>query len=346
MRKNTGFKRASEIKAGIIGYGPSYGMGKLHLDWMAAAGMDIRAMADIDPERCQACAEDFPDLEIYSSATEMLERSEVNLVTVITPHNSHTKLALECMNAGRHVITEKPFAISTDECDALIEARDRNEVMLSVHHNRHWDGWIINAREKIAQGLIGEILHLDAHLGQYATPGDWWRGSKSISGGLMFDWGAHFLEYALQLLPSKILEVSGFIHRGFWAPQSYWRDDCIEDEAFSLVRFADGTYLQLRLSNLETHPKPGWLEVFGTTGSFVIQPDSWVAHCQEASGPVLRQGPVDNDRSSRFYENIVAHLLGKAELVISAEYARRIIHIIDWTQRSAKANRALPVRYG
>lgn len=345
MKKNTIFKQASDIKAGIVGYGPSYGMGKFHLDRMAAAGISICAIADIDPERCEAAAADYPDLEIYPSATEMLARSEVDLVTIITPHDSHAPLAIECMNAGRHVITEKPFAITTEECDAMIEARDRNQVMLSVHHNRHWDGWIINARKKIGSGIIGKVLHVDAHLGSYRMPRECWRGSKSISGGLMFDWGAHFIEYALQLLPGKILEVSGFMHTGFWAPQSNWKDDCIEDEAFSLVRFDDGTYLQLKLSNLEANPKPGWLEVVGTEGSFLIQPESWVAYCQEPGGPVLREGPVGEQEDYRFYQNIVAHLLGKADLIITAEYARRTIHIMDWTARSAKANRALPVRY-
>ncbi len=345
MKKSTCFKKASDIKAGIIGYGPSFGMGKLHLDQMAAAGMSICAMADIDPERCEACAAEFPSLETYTSTTEMLEHSEVDLIAIITPHNTHAELAIQCMKAGRHVITEKPFAINTDECDALIEARDSNQVMLSVHHNRHWDGLIIKAREKIESGIIGKILHLDAHLGEYRMPGEWWRGSKSISGGLMFDWGAHFIEYALQLLPGKIMEVSGFMHNGFWAAQSSWKEDCIEDEAFSLVRFDDGTYLKLKLSSLETNPKPSWLEVNGSKGSFIIQPNSWTAHCQEQGGEVLRQGPIGDSQRHLFYDNIVAHLLGKAELSITAEYARRIIHIIDWTARSSKANRALPVRY-
>jgi len=135
------------------------------------------------------------------------------------------------------------------------------------------------------------------------------------------------------------------MHSGFWAPQSSWKEDCIEDEAFSLVRFDDGTYLQLKLSNLEANPKPGWLEVVGTKGSFLIQPESWIAYCQEPGGEVLREGPVGEQQAYRFYQNIAAHLLGKADLIITAEYARRAIHIMDWTARSAKANRALPVRY-
>ncbi|MFA6931644.1 MAG: Gfo/Idh/MocA family oxidoreductase [Lentisphaeria bacterium] len=345
MKKRHPFKKASEIKAGIIGYGPSFMMGKFHLNLMSDAGMQICAIADIDPERCKAGAADFPGIKTYSSAADMLAQSDVDLVTVITPHNTHAELAIQCMNAGRHVITEKPFAITTDECDAMIEARDRNKVMLSTFHNRHWDAWILTAKQKIESGMIGKIKHIDAHLGNYQMPGKWWRGSKSISGGIMYDWGAHFLEYSLQLLKGKIVEVSGFVQKGFWEPKSAWKEDCIEDEAFSVVRFDDGTCLKLMISSLEPNPKPGWLEVCGTTGSFIIKPGTWMAHCQEDSGPVLREGPVGDSETYRFYQNIVAHLLGKEELVITAEYARRPIHIMDWTARSAAANRTLLTKY-
>lgn len=345
MKKCSLFRKASDIKTGVIGYGPSFMMGKHHLDGMTNAGMQICAVADIDAERCKAAAADFPGISTYSSAAEMLAKSDVDLVTVITPHNTHAELAIQCMDAGRHVITEKPFAISTDECDAMIAARDRNKVMLSTYHNRHWDGWILNARQKIESGIIGDIIRIDAHLGSYHKPKDWWRSSKTISGGIMYDWGAHFLEYSLQLLKGRMVEVSGFMHQGFWGPSTCWKKDCIEDEAFSLVRFDDGTYLKLLFSNLDSNPKPGWLEVCGTAGNFMIQPNTWTAYCQESSGPVVKDGPVGDSETFRFYQNIVNHLLGKEDLVITAEWARRPIHVMDWTARSAAANRTLQAKY-
>ena len=188
MKKHRRFKKASDIKAGVIGYGPSFMMGKHHLDSMTAAGMQICAVADIDEERCKAAAKDFPGIETYPSAEKMMAESDVDLVTIITPHNSHAELAIQCMDAGRHVITEKPFAVTTDECDAMIAARDRNKVMLSTYHNRHWDGWIINAKKKIESGIIGKIVRIDGHIGRYQKPGNWWRGSKSISGRGIIVW--------------------------------------------------------------------------------------------------------------------------------------------------------------
>lgn len=345
MKKSCRFKKASDIKCGVIGYGPSFMMGRHHLNGMSEAGMQICAVADIDAERCVAAAADFPGIETYSSADEMLAKSKVDLITIITPHDSHAELAIKCMNAGRNVITEKPFAINTEECDAMIAVRDQKKVMLSTYHNRHWDGWIINAKRKIEEGIIGKVVRIDAHMGRYQKPGNWWRGSKSISGGIMYDWGAHIIEYALQLLPGKLVEVSGFMHQGYWGPSTDWKEDCIEDEAFSLVRFDDGTYLKLLFSNLDSNPKPGLLEVCGTEGNFIVQHSVWKAYCQDKSGPVLREGPVCASETFRFYQNIADHLLGKAELIITPEFARRPIHIMDLTARSAAANRTLPVKY-
>ena len=115
MRK---FKKAGEIKVGVIGYGGAFNMGRRHLADMQAARMTPVAVAEVDPERLIVASEDFPGIDTYGSVTEMLKDSDVNLVVLITPHNTHAKLALQCLRAGRSVISEKPLAITTADCDA------------------------------------------------------------------------------------------------------------------------------------------------------------------------------------------------------------------------------------
>ena len=68
----------------------------------------------------------------------------------------------------------------------------------------------------------------------YGKPGDWWRTSKSISGGILYDWGVHLLEYALQLIDSEMVEVAGYAKTGFWAKETKWKDDTNEDEAIAI----------------------------------------------------------------------------------------------------------------
>jgi predicted dehydrogenase len=172
----------------------------------------------------------------------MLRKSDVNLITIITPHNTHAKLALQCLKAGRHVVCEKPLAITTAECDAMIAAAKKSGVVLSTYHNRHWDGWILRAVEQIKEKkVIGDIYRVEARMGSRALPGDWWRTSQTISGGILYDWGVHLLEYGLQLINSDITEVSGFSKSGYWAPKTKWKKDTNEDEAEAIVRFRNGS---------------------------------------------------------------------------------------------------------
>ncbi|MBN2450604.1 MAG: Gfo/Idh/MocA family oxidoreductase [Lentisphaeria bacterium] len=337
---------AADIKVGVVGYGPSFHIARHHLHEMKRAGMRPVAVADIDPSRLPVAKADFPEVETFPSATAMLAGSDVDLVAVCTPHNMHAPVAIECLNAGRHVVTEKPFAITTAECDAMIAAARAHDVVLSTYHNRHWDGWILNAVEKIRGGIIGDVVRIEAHSCGYRRPRDWWRSSKSISGGILYDWGAHYLEYALQLLDGAMVEVTGFMHWGHWASQVMYGDDTNEDEACAIVRFDSGQWLTLIMSNIDSTPRRGMLEVTGRRGTFVIKPDEWTATTQDAGGVVQRRGPVPHGQGWRFYQNIADHLVKGEPLVITPEYARRPIHIMDLARQSAVAGRTLPVTYG
>ena len=252
------------------------------------------------------------------------------------------------MNGGLNVVTEKPFAITTKECDNMIAARDANGVMLSTYHNRHWAGWLLSAVDNILKDkIIGDVIKVEAHMSGYGPQRNWWRSSFSISGGIMYDWGAHLLEYSLQLLNGKMTEVSGFNHRGFWAKKGpYGVKDGIEDEAFGVIRFDSGQWLSILSSSIDSKPREGWLTVTGTLGQYIVQPDTWKAYTHHDGDYVFRQGPVRPSEGYRFYENIAAHLTKGAKLVITPEYARRPIHILDLVKRSAAEGHAIPTIYG
>ena len=185
----------------------------------------------------------------------MLKKSDVNLLAIITPHNTHAQLAVQCLKAGRHVVCEKPFAITTAECDAMIDAACSSDVVLSTYHNRHWDGCILQAMKTIRSGAIGEVFRVDAHMGGWGQPGDWWRTSKTISGGVLYDWGVHLLEYTLQIMNAEITEVSGFAKNGFWCDKAKWEKDTNEDEGFLTVRYANGAWSTLGISHLYSRPR-------------------------------------------------------------------------------------------
>ena len=339
------FKKAKDIKVGAIGYGGAFNMGKSHLGEMQRAGMTPTAVAEIDHSRLAVAEADFPGLETYGSVAEMLKDSDVDLLAIITPHNTHAKLAIQCLKAGRHVVCEKPLAVTTAECDAMIAEAKKRRLVLSTYHNRHWDGWIMQAVKTIKKGTIGEVFRIEAHMGGYRKPGPWWRSSKSISGGIMYDWGVHLLEYALQIIDSDILEVSGYAKTGFWGPKTKWKKDANEDEGHAVVRFKDGKWLSLCISSIDSNPKPSRLEITGTKGTYLINFGEWETVTHSGGNAVRTKGRDPKSEGWRFYQNIADHMTKGKPLVITPEWARRPIHILDLAGQSARKGCAIRTKY-
>ncbi len=339
------FKSPDKIRVGVVGYGGAFGMGKNHLDEMKKVGMTPTAVCEIDPARLKVASQDFPGIETYSSLGSMLKKSKVNLVTLITPHNTHAKLALQCLAAGRHVVCEKPMAITTGEVDSMIAAARRKGLVVTVYHNRHWDGCIRNAVKRIRAGAIGEVFRIEAHMAGYSKPRDWWRSSKKISGGVMYDWGVHLLEYSLQIMNSDMAEVTGFAKTGFWAPKTAWKKDTNEDEGFAVVRFSNGKWLTLCISSVDSNPKRGMLEITGTRGTYIFDYKTWEIIQPGEGETVVTRGNSPESQSVKFYGNVADHLVKGTPLVITPEWARRPIHILDLACQSARKGRTLKVKY-
>ncbi len=344
------FQSAEQIKAGIVGYGGTFETGSAHLRQMQAAGVTPCAVVDVDSQKLVAARKEFEGIEAYSAVDDMLEKSAANLIAILTPPNTHARLAVQCLKAGRHVVVEKPMAITTDQCNDMIVAADMAGALLSICHNRHWDGCILRAVEEIRRNrTIGDVYRIEAHMGGYRKPGDSWRSSRTISGGILYDWGVHLLEYCLQLLDGRVVEVSGFARNGFWAPRTGWREDTNEDEALAVARLDSGQWLSLAMSNLDTHPKGRdrkWVEVTGTEGTYLFDGEGWKTILHGVHEAVETEGQNPPGQGGLYYRNVVAALLGQEELVITPEWARRPIHIIDTAVRSARDGRALVATFG
>lgn len=338
------YKKAKDIKVGVIGYGGAFNMGRSHLTEMKAAGMTPVAVAEIDASRLKVAETDFPGIETYNSVTEMLKKSDVNLVTIITPHDTHAKLALQCLRAGKSVCCEKPLAITTAECDAMIAEAKKRKLVLTTYHNRHWDGCILEAVDLIKKKkVIGDVYKATAHMGSNGCPGDWWRSSKSISGGVNYDWGVHLLEYSLQIMDGAISEVSGHIREGFW--KTAWKKDTYEDEGFIVTRFDDGKWMTLTNTHLDSRRRPYIVEFTGTKGTLLMGGNNYtLIQCKDGE-TITTEGNARKGEQWRYYKNVANHMVKGTDLVISAEWSRRPIHILDLGNKSARAGKAMKAKY-
>jgi scyllo-inositol 2-dehydrogenase (NADP+) len=342
------YANPSAIRVAVVGYGGAFNMGRQHLKEMQTAGMTPTAVVELDPKRLEVARTDFPGIETYATVDELLAKSAADLVTVITPHNTHAELGLKIAAAGRHVVLEKPMAITTEECDAMIAAAKGRDVIVSTYHNRHWDGWILRALELFRAGTFGDIVRIDLRMGQHGRPGDWWRSSRSISGGVLYDWGVHLLEYSLQLITSPVTEVSGYAWNGYWAaqPDFPWAKDANEDEAQATIRFASGQRINLTITQLDGAPERGFMKIVGTKATHIIDwPGSETTTGLGSGKSTVERAPNPPAEGQKFYDNISAHLTKGEPLVITGEWARRPIHLLDLAARSAKEGKALPVKY-
>ncbi|MCS7060746.1 MAG: Gfo/Idh/MocA family oxidoreductase, partial [Anaerolineae bacterium] len=303
----------------------------------------VIAMCDANPARVEAARQEMPGLQGYfTDLNDMLAMPDLDLVVDILPHNLHASTALACLNAGKHVVLEKPFCITVEEANAMIEAARANGRMLSLFHNRRWDGDYLTIRDIVDRGLIGEIFHIECGGGNYGHPGFWWRSDKAISGGVLYDWGAHFLDWVLNLVPAKITHVMGDLQKRVWHSVTN------EDHGQIYIRFDNGTTADYWTSSIAALSRPKWL-ILGTHGA--IQKD-WGDELKLVSmvNGIRQDSTVKvtlpSYGSTQYYRNVADHLLMGEELIVKPEQARRVIGVIEAAQRSAELGRSVPVAEG
>jgi len=348
MRKKSGARAAGSkrkqkiIRCGVIGYGAAFSMGRNHAKWMASTpGLKPVAVCDIDASRLKDADKDFPGVETYTSVATMLRKSDLDLVAIVTPHNTHAPLAVQCLNAGTHVVVEKPMCITVAEADRMIQAAKANKVMLSVFHNRRWDGDFKTLRDIIGRGIIGDVFHIEAYGGGYGPPGKWWRAVKRISGGAFYDWGAHFVDWVLNLVPSPMASVMGYFFQNL-----VWKDATNEDQVEGIVRFANGAVANLQLSSIAACGKQRW-RILGTKGGICDgRRDGHFLVSTEVQGlraeMEVKYQPTNWEA---YYQNIADHLLHGAELAVKAEEGRRVIAVIETAEKASKAGKPLKPKY-
>lgn len=331
LRVAAGEKFDTTISAGIIGYGGAFNMGKVHADYInAQSGMQTVAVCDIDPTRTEQARHELGDhIRTYQNSDDFLADEGVDLVVLILPHNLHAEACIAASRAGKHVVTEKPFSITLEEADRMIAAADESGTMLSCFHNRRWDGDFQQILTSVRNGEVGEVFHIDAASGNYGMPPAWWRANKEVSGGVLYDWGAHYVDWLLNLIPQRIVSVSGALQK------RYWHQSTNEDFALVNIRFVDGATATLEQGDLVAVPRAGW-RILGTLGGLTNQhAGGQVTLVQHIDG--LRRETVLQQRDSNwpaYYQNIANHLIMGEGLVVTPHQSRRVIGILELAEKS------------
>ena len=330
-------QKNKEIGCALIGYGGAFSMGKLHGDQInAVPGMQVTAACDLDEKRLARAREDFPGIETYTQVKDLLKSPQVDLCVIILPHNLHAPVALQCLRAGKHVVLEKPMCLTTAEAKAMIDLAKKNGLMLTVYHNRRHDGDFKTLRRIIADGLLGEVFSVEMWGGGYGGPRGWWRDQKEISGGAFYDWGAHYLDWLLNIVPAPVVNVTGYFHKRVWHEMTN------EDHVQAMIRFADGAVANVQFSSIAHHSLPRW-RVLGTKGAVVSGHESFEYYTEHQGVRVRGEIRYQRGTWEDYYPNVAAHLLEGAELDVKPEEAARVIAIMEAAEKSSKSGKAVPL---
>ncbi len=327
------------VKCGVIGYGAAFDMGKWHGVWMERAGMELAAVCDTDATRLAAAAEQFPGVATCSDYHEMLADPAIEVVAVVLPHRLHEAVTVASLIAGKHTIVEKPMCLTAGEADGMIEASLFSGKTLSVFHNRRWDGDFRAITGVVESGRIGEVFQIECSFGAFEPHKDWWRSDKETSGGTLYDFGAHMVDWILNLVPSSVENVTGAFVAGVWKGAKS------EDHTRATIKFANGCCADVEVSQLKSVNKPKW-RILGTRGGITadwgpsITVNEW-----DGSGLATAEIECGDDDWGAFYRNFNAFLKGEEDLAVKPDQARRAIAVIEAAEESHRIGRAVAPAY-
>ena len=334
-------KQKRTYRCAVIGYSPAFNMGRAHLRSMTRnSGMEAVAVCELNPDLRAAAAADWPEATIYSRVGDMLRHADLDLVAVITPHNTHARLVIQCLKAGVGVVCEKPLAITSREIRAMMAAAKRSKVMLSTFHNRRWDADFLLLRDLLRkEKIIGDVFRIECGLYGYSEQRPWWRSDRKVSGGALFDWGAHFTDWVLQLVTDDIDWVSGFqIKNRAWTSYSN------EDHSEYTLKFKGGCEVTQTISNLYMSPRPRW-RLLGDRGAIEASSGGFLVRSVVNGRQMSAEIPVPAAQSTadKYYENVYRHLQGRAQLAVTPESAARVIGVLEAANLSA-ARGSTPIK--
>jgi predicted dehydrogenase len=310
---------------GLIGYGA---IGRDHAASIAAtAGLRVAGICDLSAERREAAAREW-SAPTHARADAMLADPEVSVVVVGTPPSAHTEPVLRALEAGKHVVCEKPFALRTEDAERMIDAAASGGLVLTVYQSRRWDPDFIAMRDAVRSRSIGEPFYMESFIGGFDHPCDFWHSHEPISGGMIFDWGSHYFDWILQLFGGTVRMVEAQAHK------RVWHDVTNADQVRVDLTFAGGEQATFLQSDVAFARKPKWY-LLGTEGAVVgdwaevdVPSDvpARVTVVRRSGRELLTLAPRD---VHGFYRNLADHLAWREPLAVPAEEARRTVAVME-----------------
>jgi predicted dehydrogenase len=218
----------------------------------------LSAVTDPIPARCREAGERF-GAAVYPGVAELAETDDVDLVVIASPSHLHATHAIQALERGKHVLVEKPFAVSLTEADAVFTVAERGGRIATASQNLRYAADFLRVREILASGKLGTVIQITVRRHSFQRRWDWQTLAR-LGGGTLSNDASHILDQLLLLLGDGGVEVSC---RRMRTPLSLGD---AEDHVKILISVPDGPIVDLEFSNACAYPQDQWL-VFGTQGT-------------------------------------------------------------------------------
>jgi len=275
------------IKVAIIGVG---NIAESHIGgYLKNPNVELYAFCDINEKRLKEMGEKYGVERLFTDKDEMLKDSAIDAVSVCTWNSEHAPCTIAALNAGKHVLCEKPMASSVEEAIAMKEAAERNGKLLMIGFVRRFGNDIAIMNDFKENGFFGELYYAKAtYLRRNGNPGGWFGDKSRSAGGPLIDLGVHVIDFSRYFLGNpKPVSVYGatfqklFDRKNIKTPKGYYstshsdNDICdVEDLATALIRFDNGSVLSVEASfSLNLKKNKGDIEFFGTKGGAKLSPE-------------------------------------------------------------------------
>lgn len=342
------------VNVGLVGFGLAGRV--LHAPFIhAVSGLHL---AGVVTSRAAEVAVEYPQASVYSRIEDILAQKDIDLIVVATPHRyhiDHSRLALE---AGKHVVVEKPITDSLSAMQGLIETAQQVQRLLIPYHQRRYDSDFRTVKQIIDSGVLGKIHYFESNWPMYRPqPRGVWREQADEQGGIFYDLGPHLIDHALQLFGDP---------RTVYAQIQCNRPGMQVDDLFRLhLHYDSGLDVLLSTDNLAPHPVPRFL-VRGLKGSFVKYgldpqeaclragqrpfntpvswgeepPDSWGTLYQDFGSGVTTSGPVKSLPGDHrlYWQAVYAAIAQNAAPPVQPHDVLPQIKIINAAHVSARTN--------
>ena len=334
------------LNLGIIGFG---GMAEYHFKSLKEyERINIKGVYDINPYKCDFAVEQ--GLKAYGSKEELFSDPDIDIILVATTNEVHKELLIEAMSAGKHVISEKPVTLSSNELEEVIAASIKYNRVFTVDQNRRTNRDFVLMKRSVEAGLLGDVYAIESRVeGSRGMPTGW-RTIKKLGGGMMVDWGVHLIDQIMYMVDQKVINV--------FCKMYYIEYSEVEDNFRLTLTFESGltAHIEVATNNYITHPR--WY-VLGKKGT--LQIDNWdcdgkIVRCIDKesvwvdeiiytkAGPtktmaprnansteeIILSEPMDVvDNLTVVYDGLADAIEGIAPLKITPQQAMRVIKVME-----------------